>query len=40
VDKVEQNQNVPEQKTNVAQVNNINTQKKLEPLWDPRKHFQ
>lgn len=27
-------------KLNVAHLNNGNNQKKLEPLWDPRKHFQ
>lgn len=32
--------NVPVNNQNVAQVNNINGHKKLEPLWDPRKHFQ
>lgn len=40
IDKVEQNKTVDEEKLNVAQANNnANEQKKLEPLWDPRKHF-
>lgn len=40
VETVEQNSTVDEEKLNVAQVNNNgNGQKKLEPLWDPRKHF-
>ncbi len=30
----------PDIKLNVAHLTNGNNQKKLEPLWDPRKHFQ
>jgi TolA-binding protein len=36
----DQNKEIIEEKLNVAAINNGNNQKKLEPLWDPRKHFQ
>lgn len=35
-----ENNKLPVKKNNVAEIKNINNQKKLEPLWDPRKHFQ
>jgi tetratricopeptide (TPR) repeat protein len=36
----DQNANIKDENLNVAAATNVNNQKKLEPLWDPRKHFQ
>ncbi|MFZ2324749.1 MAG: tetratricopeptide repeat protein [Ignavibacteriaceae bacterium] len=40
VETSEQNQKVEAEKLVVSHADNNNNQKKLEPLWDPRKHFQ